>query len=317
VKKRVLSISHYYITNNRGGGEVMLHEMLKSLVKAGYSVDAIVTDTEGNTLKVDGVKVMRGRKHIKDIGNKKYDLVVSHFQEANMAMSFAKKMGIPSVYIIHNTMQPTTNTLISYSPTLAVFNTEWVRDFYKYENDHIIVHPPVYSSAHKTTPGNKVTLVNLIPSKGSNMFYNMSAVLPGIQFLGVKGGYYKSQQVVMARRNVEIMENTDDMKKDVWSKTKILLMPSSYESYGMVGVEAMASGIPVIASSTPGLIESLGYAGIFPKDEKIQTWRSHILTLLENPEKYREASELAIKRSSEIRPEIELNKFIEEIRKII
>jgi hypothetical protein len=40
-------------------------------------------------------------------------------------------------------------------------------------------------------------------------------------------------------------------------------MPSHYESWGMVASEAMASGIPVICSDTPGLRENCGDAAIY------------------------------------------------------
>lgn len=49
-------------------------------------------------------------------------------------------------------------------------------------------------------------------------------------------------------------------------------MPSYYESWGRVAVEAMSLGIPVIAHPTPGLKESLGDAGLFANRDSIDQW---------------------------------------------
>ena len=47
-------------------------------------------------------------------------------------------------------------------------------------------------------------------------------------------------------------------------------MPSRYESWGRVAVEAMSCGIPVIANPTPGLQESLADAGYFVKFNDVE-----------------------------------------------
>jgi len=69
-------------------------------------------------------------------------------------------------------------------------------------------------------------------------------------------------------------------------------MPSEYESWGRVGVEAMASGIPVIAHPTPGLQESLGDAGVFVDRNDIDGWERAIRRLL-TPRAYGTASKKA------------------------
>lgn len=313
--KRILSISHYYVTNNRGGGEVMLHEILKRFVAEGYLVDAVAVDNDGNNETLDGVNVFKGRRYLNML-SKKYDLVVSQFQVANTVLKDAAKLNIPTMFIVHNNMFLTTEVLDEIKPSLVVFNTNWIRDFYNYQENNIVVHPPVYAKDHATTRGAKISLINLIPSKGVYVFYNMATQLPRLRFLGVRGGYYKNDQVILNKPNVQILENTKDMKNDVWGQTGILLMPSEYESYGMAAVEALASGIPVIAKPTPGLKESLGFAGIFPYDNTVGSWKREIVRLT-NPVYYKQASDLALKRSAEIKPEVELDALIEKVKKII
>lgn len=313
-KLKVLAFAHYYATKNRGGGEIMLHEILKQFVKDGYEVDAVATTNTGEREIMDGVNVFHGEEY-RDIDLKPYDIIVTHFAESLYITPRAKKLKKKIVYVVHNTMEETNKYLHREQPDLAIFNTHWVKNYHKYNGNSVVVHPPVYAEEHATDrKGDMITLVNLTPPKGSNMFYNMAIRLPRLKFLGVEGGYWKDQQKYMRRPNITFQKNTSNMKEDVWSRTKVLLMPSVYESYGMVGVEAMASGIPVVACPTPGLRESLSYAGIFPATTNIRDWKSELEKLMTNDVYYKERSELALKRSKEIDPKVELKAMSEKIR---
>jgi D-inositol-3-phosphate glycosyltransferase len=57
-----------------------------------------------------------------------------------------------------------------------------------------------------------------------------------------------------------------DRLAEFYSKTAMLVVPSHYESFGLVGLEAMASGRPVVGFSHTGLQETVGDdAGILVK----------------------------------------------------
>jgi hypothetical protein len=66
-------------------------------------------------------------------------------------------------------------------------------------------------------------------------------------------------------------------------------MPSDYESFGRVAMEAAASGIPTIAAPTPGLRECLGDAGTFVELDNVDGWERAIRALLD-PDAYRAAA---------------------------
>jgi glycosyltransferase involved in cell wall biosynthesis len=61
--------------------------------------------------------------------------------------------------------------------------------------------------------------------------------------------------------NLNRMANTPD-PRDFYRLSRIVLIPTIWqESFGRVAVEAMASGIPVLASDCGALPETLGGAG--------------------------------------------------------
>jgi glycosyltransferase involved in cell wall biosynthesis len=164
---------------------------------------------------------------------------------------------------------------------------------------------------YKTKRGERITLVNLNQNKGGDIFWQLVQALPNHLFLGVEGSYGHQIKSSRPPANVEIQSTTTDMRS-VYSRSRIVLMPSKIETYGRVAVEAFASGIPVIASPTVGLKEALGDAGIFVSSRRVEDWVEQILRL-NNPDEYASASGLAYKRSAELHPSKSLDNFEESL----
>lgn len=314
---RIAVMAHYYVPRRNAGSETMLHAMLVALRQRGHQIRAYISENPGDKepYTVDGIEVFSSapRDAMNLVEQWQADVVISHHKLNDYAHAVARRMQIPWVMLIHNSM-PYTLAHLGLKPDLAVVNTRWIPQMHAEMFEQIpwiTVHPPVDANKHRTTPGDRVTLVNMIEAKGARLFYWLAKWMPDVKFLGVEGGY-GDQILEHDLPNVEIVPHTANMAADVWSRTKILLMPSEYESYGMVGVEALASGIPVIAHPTEGLLESLGFAGTFVDREDGQGWVYAIDSLLE-PENYEAASVLARNRSKELDPTDELNEWISAI----
>ena len=147
--------------------------------------------------------------------------------------------------------------------------------------------------------GDCITLVNANVNKGVQQFLDMARRLPQHKFLGVLP-YYGERQVPPAPYNVEWVPFNDDIRA-ILKRTRILLVPSYYESFGRIAVEAMLNRIPVIYSkpnpksvypggSTEGLDEWIQPAGIGCIRDNIDEWVTAIRSL-DNESVYSEKAE--------------------------
>ena len=93
-------------------------------------------------------------------------------------------------------------------------------------------------------PGECITLVNANLLKGLPIFIDLAIRFPEKKFLGVRP-YYNRIHVPENIPNIEWMNVQDDIRV-VLQKTRVMLVPSQYESWGRVAFEAMYNGIPVI-----------------------------------------------------------------------
>jgi glycosyltransferase involved in cell wall biosynthesis len=149
--------------------------------------------------------------------------------------------------------------------------------------------------------GDCITLVNANDNKGVKQFIDLAKRMPDRKFLAVRP-YYGDLNPMAVPTNIELISFDDDIR-NVLKRTRILVMPSYYESFGRIAVESMYNGIPVIYSrpisnsrypggSTEGVEEWIKPAGISCERENIDEWVS-IITSLDNETTYSERSEIS------------------------
>lgn len=312
---KIVAISHSYIEENPAGGEYMLHGLLRELASRGHNVYMLAIDTKGVKDKIiDGVKVMYHIEPRQACYAIQPDVIITQFHKTEIAKRISRKMNVPLVTVIHNNMDRTRAMVHDNKSTnLLVFNTEWIKNDLRHNCRSIVVHPPLDERKVSKSRGEHITLVNIAPEKGVGTFYALAEMLPQYKFLGVKGGYWKNLQDVRDMPNVEIIESTSNMRDDVYARSRIVLMPSSYESFGMVALEAIASGIPVIAHPTMGLKECLGNAGIFIDRDDHEEWAVQVKRLMEDEKAYSTASKLSLEQARSFDHQAELDLFVKEI----
>lgn len=325
---RILARLHAYPPTHNAGAEWAAHSLLRELAARGHQVEVRLSEVTGRRLPfdLDGVRVIPATTHnafaaaVRTGG-----VVVSHLENVPSAASAARGWGRPLVVLCHNTFPATFRAIGSGTTALAIYNSEWMAeeaDGYFAQHPKLVrpgqeavVRPPVRAADYRTTPGDMIALINLFANKGADVFWRLAERMPDRQFLAVRGSY--GEQIVRDLPNVEVIDNVPgaDMAKLVYSRTRILLMPSDYESWGRTGVEAFASGIPVIANPTPGLQESLGSAGIFVESADVDGWQRAI-DGLDDAEAFKAASAAAKKRSRQLDPAADLARWCDAIESL-
>jgi glycosyltransferase involved in cell wall biosynthesis len=175
-----------------------------------------------------------------------------------------------------------------------------------------------------------VTFVNPQIEKGAMAFFGIARELgrcrPDIPLLVVETrGTTKTLGDAGVRPssypNVTFMPDTDD-PREIYRRTKILLVPSLvWETTGLVAVEAMINGIPVIGSDRGALPETLGNGGIIlpvpqrdlslPSAEEVKPWVDNIIRLWDDEPFYREQSDKARAEAQRWHPDRVLSMYAE------
>jgi glycosyltransferase involved in cell wall biosynthesis len=326
---QVVARVHAYPPDHNAGAEWMLHEMLRALVVRGHQATVWLTQRAATTgpYEVDGVRVVPhqlvGGERQFAAAAARASVLVSHLENVPRTASLARGHGKPLIAVCHNTFDLTWQPMAEGTTALAVVNSAWMLEAAR---EHftgrargprrwLVVRPPVWPEEYRTRPGDHITLVNSTVSKGARVLAELAERMPQRRFLVVRGGYGEQQPPVLP--NVEVLEHMPgrQMRDAVYARTRVLLMPSDYESWGRAGVEAMASGIPVIAHPTSGLRESLDRAGIFCDRADIGAWHKAIEDL-DDPAAWRAASRRARARSRALDPAADLDAWCQAVEEV-
>lgn len=260
------------------GSETTLHAAMRAMAERGHEVKVIADRTPAD-YEHEGVQVFhlpRNQFHherVREIAADA-DILITHLDCTSLAMGLAIDLHRPLVHMIHNHAQLGYWRVPPFKAQLVVFNTHWIAANEKYKGEpwpgkSIVIHPVIEPEKYKCERGTKITFCNPTEGKGVYTVHKLAEAMPDYEFLIVEGIYGEqvappnlSDEWVEDHPNIEHMKNNPDFR-EVLRKTKVLLMPSNYESYGRCAVEACCAGIPVIVHPTAGLWEALD-GGEFP-----------------------------------------------------
>ncbi|HKZ00814.1 MAG TPA: glycosyltransferase family 1 protein [Pyrinomonadaceae bacterium] len=184
-----------------------------------------------------------------------------------------------------------------------------------YRSEQVEVIPPgADGSFFRQSNSDPKGLLGLVPGRyllhvGHTRFYkNIPALFHVLAILTQSLGYdvkllkvgeaFTAEQEKLADdlgirdRIVHLGMVADDLLPDVYRSADLLLFPSWYEGFGLPVLEAMASGVPVVASNRGSLPEVVGDAGVLVDPEDHETMAKSVAMILDDAgfrEKLRQA----------------------------
>ena len=327
-EKRIVWIMQSWVPNVRAGSEITAEAQIAHLRAHGWTVFVLVSRWAVPEYK--GVPIYPFQKGRLTAAPgivallKSADIICSQNYSATEVQQAVAPFGKPVVVFLHTEFDE--QDILQYRlgvPLYVVYNVNYLKLEMPNTHPSIVVHPKVdtapfkfdKSSAVTASGSGYVTLVNCNPNKGGDLLPKLARALPDVQFLGIQGGY--GHQVLDPRPppNLTYRKTQTDMAA-VYAKTKILIMPSTSETWGRTAVEAMASGTPVIVSRSPGLLECVGKAEMSCDRNDVSCWVEKIHSLTTDAQAYDEASRRARDRIAELDSETEferLGAFLDDI----
>jgi glycosyltransferase involved in cell wall biosynthesis len=145
-----------------------------------------------------------------------------------------------------------------------VTNSQFSRGLLKkyYNRDSEVVNPGINPNEFRTgKSGDYVLLVSRIsPEKNIQLAIDIMNLVPEIKMKIVAGWvnekYYKKLKI--DRKRIEILGKVPDIElKRLYSDCLCVMQTAVNESFGMVPLEGMASGKPVLATNKAGFIETI------------------------------------------------------------
>ncbi|MDH3752622.1 MAG: glycosyltransferase [Acidimicrobiia bacterium] len=195
--------------------------------------------------------------------------------------------------------------------------------------DAHVVRSVIDLSRYRVEPTREVALViNPIPVYGRDLALEIARLVPEIPFeLRESHAMVATDRRALANGvgdldNVTLLEQTDDVEA-LYGRTRVLVVPYPMGDLATnrprIVAEAQISGIPVVGSSIPGLIESIGPGGSVVDPADPAAWADELRRLWTDDAYYEKLSAAALAHASrtELDPAHIAGEFIEALGSIV
>lgn len=325
--KTVVALSHGYPPEWNMGGEVSLHRTMQIVDGAKH----VLTKTE-KPYTFEGVQVQpieasnvldiqtNPRPISRQLMGLEADVVIGQNELSLAAVHSARMAGAVSIVSVHTPPRYGRNIIQGLKEAdYGIYNSrtsaiEWG------EPNALVIHPPISPLPKQTyTKGDAYTLLSSLKNKGVETVIELAKLYPNKRFIIVRSpaepthGLENLEEAVKDIPNIELHPRVSPEEVEKYFKqTRILLVPSRYETYGMSAIEAAGYGIPSVHVDTPHVREGIGEGAILVPGVNVEATARAIDTIEANYDLY---SLNARKRAEwlHVRQEIERLQFREFI----
>lgn len=272
-----VALSHGYPPLWNMGGEVALHRSMKAINGDKF----VLTDTD-KEYEFEGVNVKKiHAPNVLDI-NSDPSPIAKQLKELNArvvigqnelslpAVLAAKEADAISVVNVHTPPKYGAGIAKAMMQTdYAVYNTK-VSAIQWGDQRGFVLHPPISPMPENFTGGGDAyTLLSSLINKGVEVVIDLAKRYPDKRFIIVRSpaekthGLKNLEERVAKLSNIELHPRVapEEVHKYL-EQTRVLLVPSRYETYGMSAIEAAGYGIPSIHVDTPHVREGIGDAAL-------------------------------------------------------
>ena len=296
---KILVVVELYFHKNKSGGEAYLHHFLKKIKEYTEATINILIPNKEEDKKYDFEGIIINEVLESDEELDSYileaDILVSQLMLSPTVIKYSDKYKKPLIWLLHGFFEGFTK-FMKNNKIIKIFNSKNVLvDFsnksnYIIQNYHIIYPFTDFDKLSKFKDKEierreYITFINPVQNKGAELVIQIAKKNLKRKFLIVEGGYshQEQKQYLTEFRNLSnchIIKNTNDIINEIYLKSRIVLMPSKYESYGMVASEASCLGIPVIINrEAKGLNENLGKLSLGGHDHDFKSYQRIIESL--------------------------------------
>lgn len=203
------------------------------------------------------------------------------------------------IEVIYNFFEPNRN-LIGQKP---------LRNYFVKKNEKLLVHASNYRSVKRADDVVRIFREVSKRVKSKMLFLGSGSGLESVKLLVKK--YDLDNKVFFLGKNSYVDPYV--------ASSDLFLLPSAEESFGLSALEAMAYGIPVVATKVGGLSELIdsGVNGYLAPFGDIATMTEQASELLENESHYKKVSAAARKKAGSFTLEKILPKYLEFYHKML
>lgn len=249
------------------GGEMSTHRTLMAVP------GSTVFTTTVESYWIDGVFVMPAtgssfQSIMADAAGVGTSVLYGHSTLSQNTIRAARRLRLPSILAIHAPPIYGTDLRRAWSSaTVRLYNTEVARKDW-HDPKGWLLHPPVGEPSEMPRgPHDALTTTSSLLNKGAGRVLELAARRPDQRFIIVESPAHPTHGSPTFWDDAEKLPNVeiwprlhpDEMGK-LWAETRILLVPSRYETYGMAAMEAAWHGIPSVHVDTPHVREGIGTA---------------------------------------------------------